>query len=180
MSRDDEAVGDSLSIQNQKMLLEGYAAQHGYTNLTHVTDDGWSGTRWDRPGIVKLIEEVERGNVELCLVKDMSRLGRDHLRVGLLLEQFRHRHSQKRGIYGMGKSSLTYLKDHLNGRTAIPEKEWRAERDKLLAERYAQCDEYYKLREDVRNVEVLRCGTEKMISETTPERTPTHKRDMSL
>jgi DNA invertase Pin-like site-specific DNA recombinase len=91
LSRDDEAVGDSLSIQNQKMLLEDYAAKNGYGELTHIVDDGWSGTRWDRPGIVKLIEEVERGNVELCLCKDMSRLGRDHLRVGLLLEQFRER-----------------------------------------------------------------------------------------
>jgi len=91
LSRDDEAVGDSLSIQNQKMLLEDYATRHGVSNLTHLTDDGWSGTRWDRPGIVKLIEQVEAGNVELCLVKDMSRLGRDHLRVGLLLEQFRER-----------------------------------------------------------------------------------------
>jgi len=61
LSRDDEAVGDSLSIQNQKMLLEDYAAKHGIANLTHLTDDGWSGTRWDRPGIVKLIEEVEQG-----------------------------------------------------------------------------------------------------------------------
>ena len=91
LSRDDEAVGDSLSIQNQKMVLEDYAARNGMGTLTHLTDDGWSGTRWDRPGIVRLIEEVERGNVELCLVKDMSRLGRDHLRVGLLLEQFRER-----------------------------------------------------------------------------------------
>jgi DNA invertase Pin-like site-specific DNA recombinase len=91
LSRDDEAVGDSLSIQNQKMLLEDYAAKHGITNLTHLTDDGWSGTRWDRPGMIKLIEEVERGNVLNCLVKDMSRIGRDHLRVGLLLEQFRER-----------------------------------------------------------------------------------------
>ena len=70
LSRDDEAVGDSLSIQNQKMLLEDYAARNGISGLTHMTDDGWSGTRWDRPGIVKLIEEVERGNVELVLVKD--------------------------------------------------------------------------------------------------------------
>ncbi len=91
LSRDDDAVGDSLSIQNQKMVLEDYAARNGMGTLTHLTDDGWSGTRWDRPGIVRLIEEVERGNVELCLVKDMSRLGRDHLRVGLLLEQFRER-----------------------------------------------------------------------------------------
>jgi len=91
LSRDDEAVGDSLSIQNQKMLLEDYAVRNGITGLQHVVDDGWSGTRWDRPGIVKLMDEVERGNVDLCLVKDMSRLGRDHLRVGLLLEQFRER-----------------------------------------------------------------------------------------
>ena len=91
LSRDDEAVGDSLSIQNQKMLLEEYAAKNDIGNLTHIVDDGWSGTRWDRPGIVRLIEEVERGNVDFCLVKDMSRLGRDHLRVGLLLEQFRER-----------------------------------------------------------------------------------------
>ena len=89
LSRDDEQQGESVSIQNQKTLLENYAAQNSYTNITHLTDDGWSGTRWDRPAIVKLIEEVERGNVELVLVKDMSRLGRDHLRVGLLLEQFR-------------------------------------------------------------------------------------------
>jgi DNA invertase Pin-like site-specific DNA recombinase/ssDNA-binding Zn-finger/Zn-ribbon topoisomerase 1 len=91
LSRDDEAVGDSLSIQNQKMLLDDYASKNGYGELTHIADDGWSGTRWDRPGIVRLMEEVERGNVGLCLVKDMSRLGRDHLRVGLLLEQFRER-----------------------------------------------------------------------------------------
>jgi DNA invertase Pin-like site-specific DNA recombinase len=89
LSRDDEQQGESNSITNQKMLLDDYAAKNGYTNLTHLTDDGWSGTRWDRPGIMKLIEEVERGNVEVVLVKDMSRLGRDHLRVGLLLEQFR-------------------------------------------------------------------------------------------
>ena len=82
LSRDDEQQGESNSIKNQKMLLEEYAARNGYTNLTHLTDDGWSGTRWDRPSIVKLIEEVERGNVEIVIVKDMSRLGRDHLRVG--------------------------------------------------------------------------------------------------
>jgi len=91
LSRDDEQQGESVSIQNQKMLLENYAEKLGYTDLTHLTDDGWSGTRWDRPAITKLIEEVERGNVEICLVKDMSRLGRDHLRVGLLLERFREK-----------------------------------------------------------------------------------------
>jgi hypothetical protein len=67
------------------------------------------------------------------------------------------------------ESAVTYLNDHLNGRTTIPDKEWRSERNKLLADRYAHCDDYYKLREDVQNVEVLRRGAEKMIGEITPE-----------
>ena len=74
LSRDDEQQGESNSITNQKMLLDDYAARHGYTGLTHLTDDGYSGTNWNRPAIVKLIDEVERGNVELVLVKDMSRI----------------------------------------------------------------------------------------------------------
>jgi len=91
LSRDDEQQGESNSIKNQKMLLEKYANKNGILNLEHLTDDGWSGTRWDRPAIVKLIDEVDAGNVETVIVKDMSRLGRDHLRVGLLLEKFRER-----------------------------------------------------------------------------------------
>jgi DNA invertase Pin-like site-specific DNA recombinase len=91
LSRDDEQQGESNSIINQKLLLEERAAKEGFTNLIHLTDDGWSGTRWDRPGIVKLIEEVDSGRVDTVFVKDTSRLGRDHLRVGLLMEQFRER-----------------------------------------------------------------------------------------
>jgi len=56
--------------------------------LTH-SDDGYSGTRWDRPAFMQMMDEVERGNVQTILIKDMSRLGRDHLRVGLFLEQLR-------------------------------------------------------------------------------------------
>ncbi len=89
LSREDERVNESVSIENQKTFLEDYANRHGYTNIIHLTDDGWSGTRWDRPSYLKMIEEVEKGNVDTCIVKDMSRIGRDHLRVGLLLEQFR-------------------------------------------------------------------------------------------
>jgi hypothetical protein len=103
-------------------------------------------------------------------------------------KKYKQLDQKKRGAYkekhadeiSQYESAVTYLKDHLNGRTTIPEKEWRSGRDKLLAERYAHCDDYYKLREDVRNVEVLRRGAEKMISEISLERTPTQKRDMSL
>lgn len=89
LSREDERENESVSIENQKAFLEDYAKRNGITNFVHMTDDGWSGTRWDRPSYLKMIEEVERGNVAACIVKDMSRIGRDHLRVGLLLEQFR-------------------------------------------------------------------------------------------
>ena len=89
LSREDERENESISIENQKAFLEDYANKNGFTNIVHLSDDGWSGTRWDRPSYLKLIEEVERGNVGVCITKDMSRIGRDHLRVGLLLEQFR-------------------------------------------------------------------------------------------
>ncbi|MCL1794477.1 MAG: recombinase family protein [Oscillospiraceae bacterium] len=89
LSRDDELQGESNSITNQKKLLEDYALRNGFTNFIHLTDDGWSGTRWDRPSYTKMIDEIERGNVAVCITKDMSRIGRDFLRVELLLEKFR-------------------------------------------------------------------------------------------
>jgi len=89
LSREDERANESLSIENQKAFLEEYANRHGFTNLVHLSDDGWSGTRWDRPGMSKLLDEVDKGTVSAVLCKDMSRAGRDFLRVELLLEKFR-------------------------------------------------------------------------------------------
>ena len=89
LSREDERENESVSIENQKSFLEDYATRNGFTNIVHLADDGYSGTRWDRPSYLKMIEEVGRGNVAVVIVKDMSRIGRDHLRVGLLLEQLR-------------------------------------------------------------------------------------------
>jgi len=89
LSHEDGRENESLSIENQKAYLEEYAIKHGFTNYVHMADDGWSGTRWDRPAFLKMIDEIERGNVQTILIKDMSRLGRDHLRVGLFLEQLR-------------------------------------------------------------------------------------------
>ena len=91
LSREDERENESVSIENQKAFLEEYAIKNGFTNFIHLTDDGWSGTRWDRPGFLKMMEEVESGNVGQICIKDMSRLGRDHLRVGLFLEQLREK-----------------------------------------------------------------------------------------
>ena len=89
LSHEDGRENESLSIEHQKEYLEEYAARNGFTNVVHRTDDGWSGTRWDRPGFLQIMEDIERGNVGQILIKDMSRLGRDHLRVGLFLEQLR-------------------------------------------------------------------------------------------
>lgn len=91
LSRDDELSGESFSIQNQKSMLEDYARRNGFPNPTHFTDDGISGTRFDRPGFTAMMEEVEAGNVEAIIVKDMSRLGRDYLKVGQIMEILRQR-----------------------------------------------------------------------------------------
>ena len=70
LSRDDELQGESFSIQNQKFMLEDYARRNGYPRFKHFTDDGVSGTRFDRPGFMAMMEEVEDGNVEAIIVKD--------------------------------------------------------------------------------------------------------------
>jgi DNA invertase Pin-like site-specific DNA recombinase len=88
---DDELQGPSNSILNQRQLLEEYAENHGLTPYVHICDDGWSGTRWDRPGWQELIAKVEADEVSCVCIKDSSRLGRDYLRVGLYRELFREK-----------------------------------------------------------------------------------------
>lgn len=91
LSRDDDQQGESNSISNQKKLLEEYAGRQGFSNIVHFTDDGISGTCFDRPGFLAMMKEVEAGNVEYLCIKDMSRLGRDYLKVGQIMEILRQR-----------------------------------------------------------------------------------------
>ena len=91
LSRDDDQQGESNSISNQKKLLEEYADRQGFSNTVHFTDDGISGTCFDRPGFLAMMKEVEAGNVEYLCIKDMSRLGRDYLKVGQIMEILRQR-----------------------------------------------------------------------------------------
>lgn len=86
LSRDDELQGESNSIVNQKKYLEDYAKQHGFQNIRHFTDDGYSGTNFNRPGFNAMLAEVEAGNVSTVIVKDMSRFGRNYLQVGFYTE----------------------------------------------------------------------------------------------
>ena len=91
LSRDDDQQGESNSISNQKSYLEETARRNGHTCLRHFTDDGVSGSRFDRPGFMAMLEEVEAGNVDCIYVKDMSRIGRDYLKVGQVMELLRQK-----------------------------------------------------------------------------------------
>ena len=91
LSRDDELQGESNSISHQKQMLEEFARRNNLPNPRHFTDDGVSGTRFDRPGFLAMMEEVEAGRVEAIVIKDMSRLGRDYLKVGQVMEILRQR-----------------------------------------------------------------------------------------
>ena len=86
LSRDDEQEGDSNSIVHQKEILSKYAKEHGFRNLETFVDDGYSGTNFNRPDFQRLMRKVDAGEVGTIIVKDMSRLGRDYLKVGVYTE----------------------------------------------------------------------------------------------
>lgn len=88
LSRDDEQVGESNSITNQKAYLENYAQQHGFSNCRHYTDDGYSGGNFERPGWKRLMADVEAGKVSTVIAKDMSRVGRNYLETGYYTEVY--------------------------------------------------------------------------------------------
>lgn len=86
LSRDDEMQGESNSIVNQKRYLEEYAQAQGFKNIRHFTDDCYSGTNFKRPGFQKMIAAIEAGEIDVVCVKDLSRFGRDYLKVGFYTE----------------------------------------------------------------------------------------------
>lgn len=88
LSHDDERAGESVSIENQKRLLEDYAEKMGFTNIRHFTDDGVRGTTFKRPGLDAMLDEIRAGNVATVIIKDQSRIGRDVVEVGLLKRTF--------------------------------------------------------------------------------------------
>lgn len=87
LSRDDELQGESNSVTNQKSIISKYAKERGFKNLKFFVDDGYSGVSFTRPAFMELMELAEAGKVETIIVKDHSRLGRNRLIVGQLLEE---------------------------------------------------------------------------------------------
>ncbi len=86
LSKDDELQGESLSIENQKRILETYARDNGFLNCRFFVDDGWSGANFQRPGFMEMMDCVERGEVKCVITKDLSRMGRNYLQVGMFTE----------------------------------------------------------------------------------------------
>lgn len=86
LSRDDELQGESNSILNQRSILQKYADENGFRNTMFFVDDGYSGTTFNRPDWQRLEAMIDEGRIGTIIVKDMSRLGRDYLQVGMYTE----------------------------------------------------------------------------------------------
>lgn len=86
LSQEDELQGESNSITNQKLILQKYAEEHRFPNIQFYVDDGYSGANFNRPDFKRMMADVECGKVGIVIVKDQSRLGRDYLQTGMLME----------------------------------------------------------------------------------------------
>lgn len=86
LSQEDLQAGESGSIQNQKVILQRYADEHHFLNTRFFVDDGFSGVSFDREGLQTMLQEVEAGHVATVITKDLSRLGRNYLKTGELIE----------------------------------------------------------------------------------------------
>ncbi len=86
LSKDDERAGESLSIENQGRILTKYVEEQGWKLVGEYVDDGYSGTNFDRPGIQRLLEDVRMGRVDIVIVKDLSRFGRNYIEVGRYID----------------------------------------------------------------------------------------------
>ncbi|MBR4021188.1 MAG: recombinase family protein [Ruminococcus sp.] len=88
LSHEDELAGESNSISNQKDILKKYAEEHGFFNTQYYIDDGYSGVDFERPDFKRMIDDVDNGRIGVIITKDLSRLGRNHLHVGLYTEEY--------------------------------------------------------------------------------------------
>ena len=88
LSLDDGSIGESGSIQTQKIILEEYAKMHGFKIYDVYVDDGYSGLNFNRPGFQKMLQDIENGKVDLVITKDLSRLGRDYIQIGYYTESY--------------------------------------------------------------------------------------------
>lgn len=88
LSHEDELAGESNSISNQKDILQKYADDNGFYNTEFYIDDGYTGVDFERPAFKRMIDDVDNGRIGTIITKDLSRLGRNHLHVGLFTEEY--------------------------------------------------------------------------------------------
>ena len=82
LSNDDERDGESVSIENQKLLLQRYVRERGWNEVDCYCDDGYSGTNFNRPAVKRLIEDAKAKKINCIVVKDLSRFGRNYIEFG--------------------------------------------------------------------------------------------------
>ena len=88
LSKDDEQIGDSVSIETQKMLLTGYCKNQGLEIIDIYIDDGYSGLNFNRPSFKRLIDDLENKKFDIVITKDLSRLGRDYIQTGYYIDVY--------------------------------------------------------------------------------------------
>lgn len=86
LSRDDEKAGESLSIENQRIILQKFVTERGGVIADEYIDDGWSGTSFDRPEVKRLLDDAQAGKIQTIVVKDLSRFGRNYIQVGQYID----------------------------------------------------------------------------------------------
>ncbi|MDE7300900.1 MAG: recombinase family protein, partial [Clostridia bacterium] len=82
LSRDDEKAGESMSIENQRIILQKFVEERGGTVIDEYVDDGFSGTNFDRPAVKRMLQDAQSGKIDTIVVKDLSRFGRNYIQVG--------------------------------------------------------------------------------------------------
>ena len=92
LSKDDDLDGESASIANQRDMLENYCKRQGWEVTAVYQDDGYTGLNMERPDLKRMLKAIERRQVNLVITKDLSRLGRNYLQTGTLIEDFFPRH----------------------------------------------------------------------------------------
>lgn len=86
LSQEDMRAGESLSIENQKLILTKYVAEQGWNIIDTYVDDGYSGTDFNRPAVIRLLDDAKMGKINLIIVKDLSRFGRNYIQVGQYID----------------------------------------------------------------------------------------------
>jgi len=88
LSKDDREISESESINNQKLLLGKFVSDNNWNLVNYYVDDGYTGVDFERPNFQRMINDIEKGIVNLVITKDLSRLGRDHIETGYYIEKY--------------------------------------------------------------------------------------------